>query len=115
MWPHQLFIGGADRDRTGDLQSAILALSQLSYCPTIMLEVIGWRLKAQKLLTNTKFEIPKQVRNDILFLVMSRASPDSASPLPIPSAHWSTGFHPSHLAELFLTFRRFQEEGCIFR
>jgi hypothetical protein len=25
--------GGADRDRTGDLQSAILALSQLSYCP----------------------------------------------------------------------------------
>ena len=25
--------GGADRDRTGGLQSAILALSQLSYCP----------------------------------------------------------------------------------
>ena len=29
-------ISGADRDRTGDLQSAILALSQLSYCPTIL-------------------------------------------------------------------------------
>ena len=30
-------LGGADRDRTGDLQSAILALSQLSYCPRTML------------------------------------------------------------------------------
>ncbi len=28
-----LRFGGADRDRTGGLQSAILALSQLSYCP----------------------------------------------------------------------------------
>ena len=27
------FIGGAERDRTAGLQSAILALSQLSYCP----------------------------------------------------------------------------------
>ena len=26
-------IGGAERDRTAGLQSAILALSQLSYCP----------------------------------------------------------------------------------
>ncbi len=28
-------VGGADRDRTGGLQSAILALSQLSYCPLL--------------------------------------------------------------------------------
>lgn len=27
-------IGGADRDRTGDLYNAIVALSQLSYGPT---------------------------------------------------------------------------------
>jgi hypothetical protein len=27
------FLGGAERDRTAGLQSAILALSQLSYCP----------------------------------------------------------------------------------
>jgi hypothetical protein len=39
-------LGGADRDRTGDLQSAILALSQLSYCPKIMLKVGGWRSEA---------------------------------------------------------------------
>jgi hypothetical protein len=47
-------LGGADRDRTGDLQSAILALSQLSYCPTILLEVMGRRLKAKKSLTHSK-------------------------------------------------------------
>ena len=29
------FVGGAERDRTAGLQSAILALSQLSYCPII--------------------------------------------------------------------------------
>jgi hypothetical protein len=29
------FIGGAERDRTAGLQSAILALSQLSYCPVL--------------------------------------------------------------------------------
>ena len=30
-------VGGAERDRTAGLQSAILALSQLSYCPSMML------------------------------------------------------------------------------
>ncbi len=30
-----ILFGGAERDRTAGLQSAILALSQLSYCPTI--------------------------------------------------------------------------------
>ena len=35
MTTHNLLIlnGGAERDRTAGLQSAILALSQLSYCP----------------------------------------------------------------------------------
>ena len=30
-----ILFGGAERDRTVGLQSAILALSQLSYCPVI--------------------------------------------------------------------------------
>ena len=47
-------LGGAERDRTVGLQSAILALSQLSYCPTILLEVIGRKLKAKKSLTYSK-------------------------------------------------------------
>ena len=29
-------LGGAERDRTAGLQSAILALSQLSYCPVLL-------------------------------------------------------------------------------
>ena len=35
-WASPLSFGGADRDRTGGLQSAILALSQLSYCPVTL-------------------------------------------------------------------------------
>jgi len=46
-------IGGADRDRTGDLQSAILALSQLSYCPRTMLQVRRWRSEAKSAIANT--------------------------------------------------------------
>ena len=45
--PFCLF-GGAERDRTVGLQSAILALSQLSYCPSI--EVEGSRFKAEMFL-----------------------------------------------------------------
>lgn len=33
---------GAERNRTADLQIAILALSQLSYCPKTIVERLGW-------------------------------------------------------------------------
>ena len=37
------FFGGAERDRTAGLQSAILALSQLSYCPVTF--KTAWRVE----------------------------------------------------------------------
>jgi hypothetical protein len=37
--------GGAERDRTVGLQSAILALSQLSYCPINKKPQSAWRIE----------------------------------------------------------------------
>ena len=36
----KLFVGGAKRDRTADLNTASVALSQLSYSPTKRLRII---------------------------------------------------------------------------